>query len=483
MSKKPTPEPRVWRARIATLAVGATLSALLVALVIPLGGQALSQTAPSNASLPTISGTASKGSTLTATSGSWDGSTPITFAYRWRRCDSAGSNCSSISGAESATYVLTSSDVGRRLRVKVTATNGDGATAATSSATAVVTGAKPSNTKEPSISGAAVEGQKLSADRGTWSGDSPISYAYQWVRCGSDGGSSDGSNCASISGATNTSYVLDSGDVGKRLRVRVTASNSSGSSTAASNPTSVVVAKNATGPPVNTSEPSISGSATQGQTLAATTGTWTGQTPITFTYQWMACGTDGGKSDASNCASISGATKASYVLSGGDVGKRIRIRVTAKNGSGSKTVASNATDVVRSSGPAGAIKLPNGETSIPVTSIPATERLIVDSVRFEPDVVRSHDTTISIRVKVKDTRGYVVRDAIVFIRSTPLVTTPAPETKTGTDGTVTFTVRPQADFPIRNGYSVQFFVKAYRQGDNPLAGVAGYRLVQVATAT
>jgi hypothetical protein len=43
-------------------------------------------------------------------------------------------------------------------------------------------------------------------------------------------------------------------------------------------------------------------------------------------------------------------------------------------------------------------------------------------------------------------------------------------------------VRPERDLPIRNGYNVQFFVKAFRQGDNPLGGIAGYRLVQVATA-
>ncbi len=134
------------------------------------------------------------------------------------------------------------------------------------------------------------------------------------------------------------------------------------------------------------------------------------------------------------------------------------------------------------SGPPGAIKLSNGETSIPVTSVPSTERLIVDVVGFEPNVVRSLDTTLTIRVKVKDTRGYVVRDANVFIRSTPVVTTPAPETKTATEGIVTFSVRPERDFPIRNGYNVQFFVKAFRPGDNPLGGIAGYRLVQVPTA-
>ena len=35
-------------------------------------------------------------------------------------------------------------------------------------------------------------------------------------------------------------------------------------------------------------------------------------------------------------------------------------------------------------------------------------------------------------------------------------------------------------FPaLRNGYSLQFYVKAYRQGDPVLGGIAGTRLVQV----
>jgi hypothetical protein len=52
---------------------------------------------------------------------------------------------------------------------------------------------------------------------------------------------------------------------------------------------------------------------------------------------------------------------------------------------------------------------------------------------------------------------------------------------TGSDGTVRYTIHPEGDFPIKNGYSVQFFVKAYRQGDPSLAGISGTRLVQVAT--
>ena len=101
---------------------------------------------------------------------------------------------------------------------------------------------------------------------------------------------------------------------------------------------------------------------------------------------------------------------------------------------------------------------------------------------FSPNPVRTRSEPIRITVKVRDTRTFVVRDALVFIRSTPVVTQTPPETKTGQDGTIAFTVQPETDFPIRNGYSVQFFVRARKEGDRPLAGIAGFRLVQVATA-
>jgi hypothetical protein len=336
-----------------------------------------------------------------------------------------------------------------------------------------VTQAAPRNTAEPVISGSTRVGATLSTNRGSWT-NSPTSYAYQWVRCDPDGGEPDGSDCAAIGGATTSRYVLAGPDVGRRLRARVTATNGDGSTTAASNPTGTIVSASA---PVNTRRPTISGRAEVNQQLRIEPGRWSGRQPITFTYQWLRCDNRG-----DNCITQPGFVDDNYVLREGDIGKRLRVRVTAMNSDGTASSLTAATGVVgQPSGPPGAIKLPNGETSIPVTSVPSNERLIVDAVGFEPSIVRSQDTTITIRVKVKDTRGYVVRDALVFVRSTPVVTTEAPETKTATEGIVTFSVRPERDFPIRNGYSVQFFVKAYRQGDNPLGGVAGYRLVQVAT--
>ncbi len=46
---------------------------------------------------------------------------------------------------------------------------------------------------------------------------------------------------------------------------------------------------------------------------------------------------------------------------------------------------------------------------------------------------------------------------------------------------MTFTFQPESDFLIKPGYSTQFFVRARKEGDKPLAGIAGYRLVQVAS--
>ena len=101
-----------------------------------------------------------------------------------------------------------------------------------------------------------------------------------------------------------------------------------------------------TGVPTNTSEPGITGTAVVGSALTVTKGTWT-ESPTSFDYQWTGCPASGGASDASNCAAIGGATTQRYVPGNADVGKRLRVRVTASNEDGSKTVATNASAIVK----------------------------------------------------------------------------------------------------------------------------------------
>jgi thermitase len=98
-------------------------------------------TAPSSTAVPTISGTAQAGRTLTASSGTWDGTTPMTNTYQWSRCDSLGASCASVSGAAATTFTLGSTDVGHTLRVTVTTSNAYGSTSTTSSPTATVAAA------------------------------------------------------------------------------------------------------------------------------------------------------------------------------------------------------------------------------------------------------------------------------------------------------------------------------------------------------
>ena len=483
MTNRPRPLSRLRSRYPVTVSVLAVL-ALVTALA---SGAAPAQTAavPSNTALPTISGSAVQGQTLTASPGSWSGDTPITFAYQWQRCNSGGSSCSSISGETGTSRLIDSGDVGSTLRVKVTATNASGSTSATSNATAVVTSSgsgKPVNTAEPTITGSAAQGQILTATTGTWTGGTPLTFTYQWRRC-----DTNGANCNSITGETGKTRTVDAGDVGSRLRVRVTATNSSGFAAAESNATTTITGSGGgggSGAPANTVKPTISGTAKQGQSLTASTGTWTGKTPITFSDQWYRCDTS-----SNNCSLISGETGPTRTVDSGDVGKRLKVRVTATNSAGATAVDSGTTDVVTSSSggggggslPAGAVTLPDGKISIPVTSVPADQRLIVDSVKFNPNPVQSRNTPIEVSVHVVDTRGYVVRDALVFIRSVPILTSTPPELATAQNGWAIFQVLPRVDFPLRSGHSVQFFVRARRTGDNPLAGVGTRRLVQVRT--
>ena len=192
--------------------------------------------APRNITLPVIGGSTIVGEKLSASAGTWAGS-PTSYAYRWEDCTALGVGCLSVKGATSSSYKLTASDVESTLRVVVTASNTGGATPATSEQTAVVVSeppAAPTNIEPPEISGTAEEGRTLSTSNGAWTGD-PTSYAYQWEDC-----NPSGSGCSAIGGATASTQVLTSSDVGHTVRVVVKATNGGGTGEAISSVTSVV---------------------------------------------------------------------------------------------------------------------------------------------------------------------------------------------------------------------------------------------------
>ena len=177
--------------------------------------------APANTVAPTITGTTGIGDTLTEHDGTWSGFPAPTFSYQWRRCDSAGANCTNIVGETANTYVIAAGDAGYRLRVTVTATNASGFASA-DSATADVTGPTV-NLAAPTITGTAQVGSTLTSHAGSWTGVPAPTFSYQWERC-----DAAGANCADIASATASTYVPVVGDIGSTIRVKVSADNGGG---------------------------------------------------------------------------------------------------------------------------------------------------------------------------------------------------------------------------------------------------------------
>ncbi|HEX3511817.1 MAG TPA: hypothetical protein VHT27_12040, partial [Solirubrobacteraceae bacterium] len=298
---------------------------------------------PGNNSLPSITGLLQDGQLLSTLTGSWSGTEPLSFAYQWQSCNSAGEACEDIKGATGAALSLVSGLVGDTVRVVVTATNPGGSTQAASEPTNVVGALLPSNTALPSIGGLLQDGQSLSAALGSWGGSGPISYSYQWLQCNGAGAS-----CTEIAGATGATLGLISGLVGDTVKVVVTATNSGGSTKATSEPTSAIKALL----PGNAGLPSISGLLQDGQGLTALAGSWTGTTPISYGYQWQLCNSAG-----EACKDISGAGEAALSLLSGFVGDTVRVLVTATNSGGSTQAASEPTSIIKALLP--------GNTSLP----------------------------------------------------------------------------------------------------------------------
>jgi hypothetical protein len=105
---------------------------------------------PVNTVLPVVTGALNTGATDTATTGTWTGTAPITYAYQWcyALLDGAGAVLTdgngrplgvAIAGKTSSTYVIEVAYVGGFIFCIITATNADGSSSADSDARGPVT--------------------------------------------------------------------------------------------------------------------------------------------------------------------------------------------------------------------------------------------------------------------------------------------------------------------------------------------------------
>jgi len=217
--------------------------------------------------------------------------------------------------------------------------------------------------------------------------------------------------------------------------------------------------------PTPKTPPTISGTAEVGVTLFATRGTWKGS-PTSFHFQWLRCDASG-----ANCAAISGATGKSYTPTTADIGHTLRVRVTARNSSGSSSATSAATGVVPPSG------CPQGTGAIPIAQLTPPARLVIARVSTRRAVTRSAQS-IQFHLTITACGGRAVQGASVFATAVPYNQFAVGQGTTAADGTVSLTETRQSGFPAsRHQRLLAVFVRAWKQGEPLTGGISSSRVV------
>jgi len=142
------------------------LAALLSVVLLPLLNASASGTKkPEALVLPVVTPASPvQGTAESGTTGSWVNG-PTSLGYQWELCSATGKECVNITGATGSTYTPGEADAEHTLVLKVTATNSEGATSASSAATGKVPPA--GQVTEYKVSGY-TEGVAAGADGNVW---------------------------------------------------------------------------------------------------------------------------------------------------------------------------------------------------------------------------------------------------------------------------------------------------------------------------
>lgn len=378
--------------------------------------QAPSNTGTNGMVAPSIDaggGPPARGQVISGSTGVWFAfPAPTTIAHQWQRCPATGgfNLCADIGEpvivAPQTTppfthtgvspYTVTDADLGSRLRLRVLVANGIGAPVQlfTADATAPVRGGPVNRTDlgngaatlSDGNDGDPKRGETMTATSGLWTGfwaagQAPLGLTHTWQRCPADG---NPAGCVNIAAPLSTPIApanaptcagpaagaappaaspcssasvlpLTDADLGSRVRVVVGASNGGGNAQVVTPMSTVVL-----GPPiiplVNGQPnagllPTVAGAPQQGLTLVGSTGSWSAfpAENLSYGYEWLRCtGTA-----VDSCSAIGGAGSDIYQLTGADVGRTIRLRVTASNGVMPNGVAVSAATGVVAAPPSG----------------------------------------------------------------------------------------------------------------------------------
>ncbi|MGR0221074.1 carboxypeptidase regulatory-like domain-containing protein [Agromyces sp. ZXT2-6] len=242
-------------------------------------------------STPALLGTATVGSTLTASTTTTDPEAEL--AYAWF------ADGVELVGQVDPTLDLTDDHLGTRISVRVTASMPGYVTQVhESSQTEVVTAMPQTDLSIPQVTGTTTVGSTLSAM--AVSRTPGATLAYQWLADGH-----------TMIDETAPILTLGAEALGRRISVRVTATAPGYASRSSESATTSQVLAGA----LDAAVPTIAGTPVSGATLTASAGTWTGGTSLT--YQWFA----GGKP-------IVGATGTTLALGTAEEDEPITVQVT-----------------------------------------------------------------------------------------------------------------------------------------------------------
>lgn len=248
-------------------------------------------TAVGNLSVPTVTGVAAVGSTLTADPGSWDAA-DLTYSYAWF-------SAAAQTTATGKTFTPTAADVGSAITVRVTATSQAGLTPGV--ATSIPTDIVVKGSLTPFVAGivgSPVVGAVLAA---TPPAPPSISDSYQWKR-----------GTAVIAGARSSTYRLTTADAGHPVSVTITESALGYEPLSETSRSAGTVLRVLT----KTVAPTISGTVRVGKSVTAKESHWS-PSPVTLHYQWLSNGTV-----------IPGATKSKYTISASLSKTNLQVAVT-----------------------------------------------------------------------------------------------------------------------------------------------------------
>ncbi len=265
----------------------------------------------------TISGIATEDEILTATNDltDEDGLGPV--SYQWKRDGAA------IDGATNSTLALTQADVGTQLTVTASYIDNQGtAESVTSVATAAVTNINDTPVGVVTITGIATEDETLAATNDLTDEDGLGAVSYQWSRDG-----------VAIDSATESTYTLTQADVGQTLSVTASYTDDQGNAEGVTSAATAAVA-NVNDTPVGVV--TITGIATEDDTLTATNDLADEDGLGTLSYQWSRDG-----------VAIDSATESTYTLTQADVGQTLTVTASYTDDQGTaESVTSAATAAV-----------------------------------------------------------------------------------------------------------------------------------------